>query len=486
MGDVQRLVDRHRVALRRRLALAVALTLSLTLAVALALAVAEALAAEAVAIAVAEAAAVAEGRAVAGAVTRGGQSRGGSGRSRAGAVRRLARAAWGRVARTACGVDADHLTGGVGERSARVTRLDVGVGLDQAGQVLRVGAGLVGRGDRLVQAGYLAGGEARRTAHSSGVADADHLVADRDLGRVTGLGGLQAGGVLQLQYRNVVGRVVARHTGRVGLAVADVNDGDLRRAFHHVVVGQHLTVGGQHDPGPGGASALEAEHGVHVDQPGRDLRGHRGRVERLGELGAVRVRLLVDAPGNRSDDQCGGHTERRDQRRHPPPPPRRLVERHRPPLPAMRLPVRIPVRRLPVLPLRRVVRLTRLPVLRLPLLPVRRLTRLPVLLLTLLPVRCLRRMTLLSVRRLRGLTLLPLLPVRRLRGLPVLRVSLRLVVRRTVLRRPSLLGLRRRRRGVRTLSLLLPRTLPTGLVRRRSLFSVDVAHSHCLLSAFPC
>ena len=41
---------------------------------------------------------------------------------------------------------------GVVQRAAGVAGLDVGVGLDQAGQLLGVGAALVGGGDRLVRA----------------------------------------------------------------------------------------------------------------------------------------------------------------------------------------------------------------------------------------------------------------------------------------------------------------------------------------------
>src|SRR6185312_16960283 len=46
------------------------------------------------------------------------------------------------------GVHADHLAEGVDQRAARVTRLDVRVGLDQPAQLLAVGAGpLVRRGE---------------------------------------------------------------------------------------------------------------------------------------------------------------------------------------------------------------------------------------------------------------------------------------------------------------------------------------------------
>jgi len=140
------------------------------------------------------------------------------------------------------------------------------------------------------------------------------------------------------------------------------------------------------------------------------------------------------------------------------------------------LAVRIPVLRLPGLPV------LRLPVLLLPvlLIPVLRLrlrlvVRRTVLRPSLRLIAVLSRPSLLLPRRARltllaGLTLLTLLA-----GLA--RPLVVLVIR--------LLGLRRRRRGVRTLSLLLPRTLPTRRVRRGSL-SVRLAHSPGLLSAFPC
>ena len=134
--------------------------------------------------------------------------------------------------------------------------------------------GVQARGDRLVQPGHLAGRVAWRTADSTGVADPDHLVTEGDLGRVAGLGNLEPGGVLQLEDGDVVRVVVPDHAGLIRLPVPDIRHADLGGTLDHVVIGEDLTGRGQHDPGPGGASAFVPEHGVHVHQTGRELRRH--------------------------------------------------------------------------------------------------------------------------------------------------------------------------------------------------------------------
>ena len=64
--------------------------------------------------------------------------------------------------------------------------------------------------------------------------------------------------------------VVADHGRLVGLAVADVGDADRGRAVDHVVVGEDLAVGRQHDAGALGRRVLVAEGGGDVhDAPGR-------------------------------------------------------------------------------------------------------------------------------------------------------------------------------------------------------------------------
>ena len=111
---------------------------------------------------------------------------------------------------------------------------------------------LVRRGDRLVQRGDRAGGDRRGAALAARVAQRDHRC--RRSGPWTESPRLtvgQAGRVLQLDHRHVVAGVVADDRGRVGLAVADVGDLDRGGAVDHVVVGQHLAVGGQHDAGAG-------------------------------------------------------------------------------------------------------------------------------------------------------------------------------------------------------------------------------------------
>ena len=58
---------------------------------------------------------------------------------------------------------------------------DRGVGLDQAGQPLRVGAVGVARGDRLAERGDVAGRDGGGAAETAGVAESDDRVADADL-----------------------------------------------------------------------------------------------------------------------------------------------------------------------------------------------------------------------------------------------------------------------------------------------------------------
>src|SRR6202012_3852137 len=78
-------------------------------------------------------------------------------------------------------------------------------------------------------------------------------------------------------HGNVVGGIVADDLGRIGLAVTDVGHLDRGGAVDHVVVGQDLAGGGQHDAGTGRGGLLVPVRGDHVDQagvhPGRDLVG---------------------------------------------------------------------------------------------------------------------------------------------------------------------------------------------------------------------
>ena len=154
---------------------------------------------------------------------------------------------------------------------------------------------LVRCGDRLVQGGDRARGDRRSAALAPGVAERGHAVTRLDRGGVAQAGDGEAGRVLQLDHRDVMSRVVPHDLGRVGAAVADIGHLDGRGAIDHVVVGQHLAVGREHDAGAGRGGLLIAERGHHVNQPGvhpgRDLAGgehglgggggraHRGRVQ---------------------------------------------------------------------------------------------------------------------------------------------------------------------------------------------------------------
>ena len=218
------------------------------------------------------------------------------------------------------GVDADHLAVGVGERATGVARLDRRVGLDEPGQLLGGAGPFVAGGDRPAQAGDPAGGDRGGAVAAERVADGDDLVADAHLRRVAEARGRQARGALQLQHRDVLGRAVADHLRRVGAAVADVPDLDRGGAVDHVVVGEHLAVRSQDDPGAGRLAALIAEVGDHVNQAGIGL-GH----DLIGGQHGARGRPRGQRPGRARADE---HSGRRGQRQHPEAgPPRRVLRR---------------------------------------------------------------------------------------------------------------------------------------------------------------
>ena len=121
-------------------------------------------------------------------------------------------------------VDADDVAVGVDQGAARVAGLDVGVDLDQAGELLAGAVALVAGGDGLVEGGDGAGGTARVPPTPAGVAERRRPCRLPTPSRSRRGGGGQAGGALQLDDRDVVRSVVAHHHGRVGLAVADVGD----------------------------------------------------------------------------------------------------------------------------------------------------------------------------------------------------------------------------------------------------------------------
>ena len=205
---------------------------------------------------------------------------------------------------------ADDVAVGVHQRAAGVARLDVGVGLDQAVQLLRAAVGLVARDDLLVEREHGAGGHRRLAAVAAGVADAHDGVADGQRRGITDAGRRQARRVLQLDEGDVVRRVVADHGRRVGLAVADVRRLDVRRPVDDVVVGQHVAVGGEDDAGRGAAGRRVVVAHRDVDDRRADLGGDRADVGgrrraaragpgRRGRAAAVaeRGRLLLGRAG---------------------------------------------------------------------------------------------------------------------------------------------------------------------------------------------
>ena len=169
------------------------------------------------------------------------------------------------------GVHPEHVARGVDQRAARVSGLNVGVGLDEAAQLLRRAVTVVTGGDRLVQRSHGPARCAGGPAGAAGVADADNVLADGHVRRVAEGRGLQARGVVQLQDRDVLRPVVSDDAGGVGLVVADVGHADARRAVDHVVVGQDHAVGREHDARAGGLLLLVAERRVDVDQARVDL-----------------------------------------------------------------------------------------------------------------------------------------------------------------------------------------------------------------------
>ena len=125
----------------------------------------------------------------------------------------------------------------------------------------------------LAERGNGTAGAGRGAALAARVAHGHDGLADLAGRRVTEAGGLEAGGVLELEHGHVVDRVVADHAGAwSGRAVAEVGHADAGGAVDDVVIGQHLAVGGQHDAGPGPGRALVVERGVDVDQGRGDLR----------------------------------------------------------------------------------------------------------------------------------------------------------------------------------------------------------------------
>ena len=112
------------------------------------------------------------------------------------------------------GVDPDHFAGRVDQRAARVAGVDRRVGLDHV-----VDREPVGRLDLALQGGDDAAGDGAVEAER--VADRDHRVADFDLRGVAERERVQfLGRRVDLEQRQVVGRVGADHFGRVRVSEA--------------------------------------------------------------------------------------------------------------------------------------------------------------------------------------------------------------------------------------------------------------------------
>ena len=203
------------------------------------------------------------------------------------------------------GVDADHLAGRVDQRPAGVAGVDRGVGLDHVGDreaVRSFDLALERRDD--------AAGD--RAVEAEGIADRHHGVADLHLG------GLAERQRVQLAFRRfdvkqgqVGGRVGADHLGVIaGFGVAEF-DLDPIGAFDHVVVGQHVALGVDHEAGAGGGAAAF----LFGFAEGREGFGLLSRHFRFDEADPVAVALvdLVDDVGVAF--VAGAVDDRRRQRR---------------------------------------------------------------------------------------------------------------------------------------------------------------------------
>ena len=199
------------------------------------------------------------------------------------------------------------------ERTAGVAGLDGGVDLDQAGQLLGRAVGRVLRGDRLVERGDLA--RRRRWAHRpsrSALPTATTASPTATFDGVAERCGRQPGGAGQLEDRDVVRPVVAEHLRRVRLAVADVGDGDRRRAGDDVVVGEHDAVGGEDDAGARALRPVVADGRDDVDEARADS-GDGGLLRRRETRGG-RLTLRPGLAGARRSRGRPARLGRRDSR----------------------------------------------------------------------------------------------------------------------------------------------------------------------------
>ena len=174
------------------------------------------------------------------------------------------------------GIHADHLTGPIDERPARVAGPDGCVRLDESRQSLHVAAAGVARGDRLIECGDRPAGHARGASDAAGVADGRHLRPGSHLRGIAQRHCLQTGGALQLQDGDVASAVIPHHGRAVGTAVADVGHADAGRTLDDMVVGQDDTRLRKHHPRSGASRPGVSERDVDVDQAGIHSRGDGG------------------------------------------------------------------------------------------------------------------------------------------------------------------------------------------------------------------
>ena len=160
------------------------------------------------------------------------------------------------------------------ERAAGVAGLDVGVDLDHAGELLGVGAGLVGGGDALVERDDRAG---RRR---SGCRRCRRRCRPRSPRRRPARRAESTASRCAARTRRTAAARRRRRSASVPTTVAvydragaDDGHGDLGGAVDHVVVGEDLTVRGEHDAGAGGLALAVVDHGGDVDDADRLGRG---------------------------------------------------------------------------------------------------------------------------------------------------------------------------------------------------------------------
>ena len=125
--------------------------------------------------------------------------------------------------------------------------------------------------DRLGEAGDRAGRRAQR-AGAPGIAKGLDRLARGHLRRVPERSGLQVGSAAELDDGDVRSDVVADDLRGVVVGGAGNDDVDRGRALDHVVVRQHLSRRGQHDPRAGRSAADVGELRVDDDHPVADRR----------------------------------------------------------------------------------------------------------------------------------------------------------------------------------------------------------------------